>query len=283
MINVYRMLSMIYLAKTGGETAKELITEITTWKITKAIFIVVLAYWGIRTTDKLIEWLSEKVPPLYRLRVKQSLPICRALILIVAAIAVMNLFLNLSSGNLLAVIGTVGVTVGFAFKDYASSVIAGVVTIFEAPYRVGDRIQIGGYQGEVVSYGLRGIRLQAPDTSLVTIPHNNLWETGLTNRTNGQLEVLAVTEFHLAHEVDTQLVIQLLYQAAYTSKYTQLKLPITVSLEEKPWGTHYQLYSYPIDAREEWAYKTDLIKRSKQTFAQYGLAYPAYSRYINPE
>lgn len=277
MINFSTLLSAIYLAETRTEHAKELLREITTWKITKSAFIVLLAYWGIRTTDKLINWLSEQVPPLFRLRVKQSLPICRALILIVAAITLMNLFLNLSSRNLLAVSGTAAVTLGFAFKDYASSVIAGVVALFEAPYRVGDQVQIGEYYGEVVSYGLRGIGLQGSDNSLVTIPHNKLWETAITNRNNGQLEAQAVTDFYLAHEVDTQLVIQTLYQAAYTSKYTQLKLPIVVSLEEKAWGTHYQLKSYPIDAREESAYKTDLIKRTKQTFAQYGLPYPVSS------
>ena len=277
MISFYGLLSAIYMAETGSEHAKKLLREITTWKITKAAFIVLLAYLAIRTTDQLINWLSEQVPPLFRLRVKQSLPIWRALILIVAAITLMNLFLNLSSRNLLAVSGTAAVTLGFAFKDYASSVIAGVVALFEAPYRVGDQVQIGEYYGEVVSYGLRGIGLQASDNSLVTIPHNKLWETAITNRNNGQLEAQAVTDFYLAHEVDTQLVIQTLYQAAYTSKYTQLKLPIVVSLEEKPWGTHYQLKSYPIDAREESAYKTDLIKRTKQTFAQYGLPYPVSS------
>lgn len=277
MINFFNLLYAIYLAKTGSDKAKELIAEITTWKITKAALIVVLAYWGIRETDNLIDWLSERVPPLYRLRVKQSLPICRALILVVAAVTLMNLFLNLSGRNLIAITGTTVVAVGFAFKDYASSVIAGIVAIFEAPYRVGDLVQIGDYYGEVVSYGLRGIRLQVSDNSLVTIPHNKLWETPIVNRNNGQLEAQVVTDFYLAHEVDTQLAIQTLYQAAYTSKYTQLKLPIVVALEEKPWGTHYQLKSYPIDAREESAYKTDLIQRSKQAFAQYGSIYPAYS------
>jgi small-conductance mechanosensitive channel len=274
---IVKTLSAINLAQVGGEEAKALITEITTWKITKATFIILMAYWGIRATDMMINWLSEKVPPLYRLRIKQALPISRALILIVATVTVMNLFFNLSQQNLLAVTGTVAVTLGFAFKDYASSVIAGIVAIFEAPYRVGDRVQINQYQGEVITYGLRGIRIQSPDNSLVTIPHNQLWQEAITNRNNGKLEAQAVTDFYLAHEVDTQLVTQILYQAAYTSKYTQLKLPITVLLEEKPWGTHYQLKSYPIDAREESAYKTDLIKRTKQVFAQYDLTYPAYS------
>ena len=58
-------------------------------------------------------------------------------------VTLMNLFLNLSRENILAVTGAVAVALGFAFKDYASSIIAGIVGIFEGSYRVGDRIKIG--------------------------------------------------------------------------------------------------------------------------------------------
>ncbi|WP_242032964.1 mechanosensitive ion channel domain-containing protein [Oscillatoria sp. FACHB-1406] len=42
-----------------------------------------------------------------------------------------------------------------------------MLALFEAPYRVGDRVKIKDYYGEVVGYGLRGIRLQTPDDNLV--------------------------------------------------------------------------------------------------------------------
>ena len=60
------ILSTINLAQVGSEKAKALITEITTWKITKATFIILMAYWGIRATDMMINWLSEKVPIRYQ-------------------------------------------------------------------------------------------------------------------------------------------------------------------------------------------------------------------------
>ena len=56
----------------------------------------------------------------------------------VVTVFLMNLFLNLSKENLLAVTGTVAVTLGFAFKDFASSIIVGIVGLFESPYGVGD-------------------------------------------------------------------------------------------------------------------------------------------------
>ena len=42
--------------------------------------------------------------------------------------------------------------------------------------------------------------------------------------------------------------MRILYHVAYTSKYTQLELPILVVMEEKPWGSYFKLQCYPIDA-----------------------------------
>lgn len=167
---------------------------------------------------------------------------------------------------------TVAVALGFA--DYASSLIAGVLALFEGPYRVGDRVQIGEHYGEIVNYGLRGIRLQTPTDNLIFIPHNKIWTEPISNSNNGQLEALVFTDLYLAHNVDVELVTKILYQAAYTSKYTQFQLPLVVAIAETLWGTHFQLKSDPMDARNEDVYKTDLLKRAKPALGKSSIAYP---------
>lgn len=257
------------------QVARDLLAEITTWKLTQAIAILTLTYAAIFLGDRLVNWFSEKVPRQSRLVVKQSLPLLRALILVGTITLLSNLLLDLSDVNLLAVTGTVAVTVGFAFKDYASSVIAGVIALFESPYQVGDRIQIGEYYGEVITYGLRGIRLTTPGDRTVTIPHSKIWTESIVNANKGKLEAQTVTDFYCAHDADIQLVTHILYRAAQTSKYTQLKRPIAVTLDELPWCTHFQLKAYPIDARDEFVYKTDLLLRTKQVLKKHNVAYPS--------
>ncbi|MGD2183030.1 mechanosensitive ion channel family protein [Lusitaniella coriacea] len=258
----------------AAEKTKELLAEITTWKLTKAILVIVLAYLSVLLIEKLINWFSERVQREWRLSIKQSLPFWRTVVLTAAVAFLLNLFFNLSRNNVLALTGTVAVALGFAFKDYASSVIAGLIALFEAPYRVGDRIEIGNYYGEIVGYGLRGIRLQTPDDNLVTIPHNKIWTEPISNSNAGKLEAQVVTKFYLDRAVDIDLVLKILHRVAYTSKYTQLKLPISVVVEEKPWGTLFKLKSYPMDARDEFIYQTDLIRRTKRIFAKYNFTYP---------
>ncbi|NJL45736.1 MAG: mechanosensitive ion channel family protein [Leptolyngbyaceae cyanobacterium SM2_3_12] len=185
-----------------------------------------------------------------------------------------HLFVRLSGTNLLALTSTVALALGFAFKDYFSSVLAGIITLFEGPYRVGDRVKIGETYGEVVQYGLREMRIKTPDDGTVTIPHNIVWTEALTNMNSGHLEAQTVTDFYFDPRVNIETVMEILYQAAYSSRYTQLRRPPVVTLEEQPKATHFSLKAYAMDARDEFAYKTDLTFRAKQAFARQNIAYP---------
>lgn len=266
----------------SDSSSQEVLREITVSKIFRTLIAIVVAYSLSAIIEYITNWISERVPRRFRLLIKQSVPFWKGLILVITISYLLSLFLNLSQNNLLALTGTISVALGFAFKDYISSIIAGVVALFEAPYRVGDRVKIEDHYGEVVGYGLRGIRLKTPDDNLITIPHSKTWTEAISNANSGELEAQVVTNFYFDHNVDVEKVIHILYQAAYSSKYTQLKLPILVVMEEEIWGTRFKLRCYPMDARDEFVYKTDLIRRAKQAFAQYNLPYPKITT-INSE
>ncbi|MGB7087362.1 MAG: mechanosensitive ion channel family protein [Phormidesmis sp.] len=284
-MNQTTLLKMTLLGQSAGDAAKnaasetanetkELLSKITGAKIIEALIIIGIAYAIIKTVDWLVITISERVARHNRLRVKQFQPLVRTSVMTFTLIMLMNLFLNLSRENVLAVTGTVAVALGFAFKDYASSVIAGIVGLFEAPYRVGDRISIDDAYGEVISYGLRGIRVRTPGDNIVTVPHNYIWTNSVSNANMGELEAQVVTEFYLAHDADPEEVENILYRIAYTSKYTHLQLPIKVVMSDHSWGSLFKLRSYPLDARDEFAYQTDLTMRAKKEFAKRNLPYP---------
>ncbi|MGF1523258.1 MAG: mechanosensitive ion channel family protein [Leptolyngbyaceae cyanobacterium] len=253
---------------------KQVLTDVTGFKVFQALAILIVAYLVIKAIDWLVISLSERVAKERRLRVMQFQPFVRTFVMTFTVILLMNLFLRLSQENVIAVTGTVAVALGFAFKDYASSVIAGIIGLFEAPYRVGDRIKIDKEYGEVISYGLRGIRLRTPTDNVVTVPHNYIWTNSVSNANMGELEAQVITEFYLAHEADPTLVKRILYRVAHTSKFTHIGLPITVVMEDQRWGSLFRLKCYPLDARDEFVFKTDLSVRAKKLFAKHQLPYP---------
>jgi len=257
-----------------AENLDALFKEFTLRSLAHAVLTVAIAYGLMTAVQSFATAISEKVPRRFRLMIKQSVPFLKALVLLVAIARLLHLFVNPSGSNLLALTGTIAVALGFAFKDYISSIIAGIVTLFEGSFRMGDRVRIGDHYGEVVNYGLREVRLRTPNDDTVTIPHNTLWNEPIANANSGQLEAQVVTDFYIAHGANVELVSELLYQAAYSSRYTQLKLPVTVIILEKPWATHLKLKAYPMDARDEFIYKTDLVLRVKQACARHHVPYP---------
>jgi len=256
------------------EKTSDLIADITVNRIVQGFLILLAIYLSQLLIQRFLHWLGEKLPLKYRLLVKESLPFSRAFLFGLGIVFLFNLFLNLSGDNLLPLTGTIAVAVGFAFKDYISSVIAGILALFEAPYQVGDRIRIGDNYGEIITYGLRAIILQTPDDNAVTIPHNKMWTEAIINANKGSLEAQTVINFYFRADVDVAQVIYLLEKIAQTSKYTQLDLPIIVVAEEKPWATNFRLKCYPLDARDEFIYQSDILKRAKKLFREYGFDYP---------
>lgn len=267
----------VFIQLNNDGLSSDIFQNLTVQKFIKSFVAIIIAYSLLNGLEGGVNWVSEKIPRRFRLIMKQAVPFGKGLTLILVISYLLNLFLDLSQENLFALTGTIAVALGFAFKDYISSIIGGVVALFEAPYRVGDRIKIGDDYGEVVRYGLRGIQLQTPDDNTISIPHNKIWTEAISNANSGQLEAQVVTEFFFDHTIDVEWIINILYQAAYSSKYTNLKRPILVVMEEKIWGTHFKLKCYPMDARDEFVYQTDLIRRAKRVFAQKDLPYPMVS------
>lgn len=265
---------LAFMQEKTSDTVLEFLKEFSWKKLVIATIVLTVAYVFLFLARSASNWFSERVPLRFRPAAKQSVPFLQAMVLGAASVYVLSLFIQLSPDKVIALTGTVAVALGFAFKDYASSLIAGVVALFETPYRLGDRVQIGDDYGEVVHYGLRGIRLRTLDDNIIFIPHNKIWTEAISNANNGALEAQVTTDFYLAHGVDTELVIKILLRAAYTSKYTQLTLPVLVVIEEELRGTKFKLKAYPMDARDELIYKTDLTRRVKKAFAMQKLPYP---------
>ncbi|MFH1758536.1 MAG: mechanosensitive ion channel family protein [Pseudomonadota bacterium] len=242
-------------------------------------FLVAGAFSLVALIQKLLPWLAEKFPSRLRLNILPMVPILRLIVLALSLLIVLPLIIRPNLHNFLAVFGAIGLAVGIAFKDYVSSLIAGVVAIYEQPYRPGDWVRIEDTYGEVQSMGLRSIRVITPDDTMVTIPHSKIWATGIRNANCGRRDHLCVADFYLHPDHDARQVRQKLYDVALTSPFLQIKRPLTVVVAEKPWGTHYRVKAYPVDGRGEFQFVSDLTIRGKEALAEIG-AKPALARVV---
>lgn len=234
------------------------------------IAVILLAAWLITAvTRRALPWLADNLPSRFRPYLLPLAPIIRLAVIIVALLEIIPLIFDTSSPqNILAVLGAAGLAIGFAFKDYISSIIAGIVAIYEQPYRPGDWVSIDGDYGEVKSVGVRALKIRTPDDSAVVIPHAKMWDTNIINANDGNREHLVVAEFFVLPGHDAAAVRQKLWDVGATSPYTNHSLPIVVIVMEKPWGTVYRLKAYPIDGRYEFEFISDMTVRGKRVLAQ---------------
>jgi small conductance mechanosensitive channel len=233
--------------------------------------IVGLAWLSILLVEHLVPWLAKRLPARLRMYLLPSIPVFRLAILIFSFAMIVPMVIQTSLQNLIAILGFTAVALGFAFKDYISSLIAGIVAIYERPYRVGDWVTIDGAYGEVQSLSLRALRLFTPDDTVVSIPHIKIWTTNIFNGNDGNRNLLCVAHFYVNPDHDAARTRQTLHDVALTSPYLDLNHRIRVIVQEQPWGTHYQLKAYPLDSREQFQFISDLTVRGKDALAKMGV------------
>ena len=236
------------------------------------IFLIAAGAWiAVVGVKFLVRWLAERVPGRYRLYILPSVPVVRLLVLAIAIGLIFPLVIRPTMENILLILGSAGIAIGFAFKDYVSSLIAGVVSIYDRPYRNGDWVKIDEAYGEVKQVGLRAVRLVTPDDTVVVVPNLKLWTNSIYNANDGTRFLQCVADFYLHPKHDAGLVRKKLTDVALTSPFLQMERPVAVIVAEKPWGTHYRLKAYPVEPRDQFQFTTDLTVRGKVALEEIGV------------
>ena len=257
-------------AELGQQKAARLINDLQDISFTKIGVILVGTWLVILLARKLLPYLAERGPSQLRLYLLGAVPIIRLVLLVIAIMWVIPIVFNITLQNFLVIAGALGVAIGFAFKDYVSSLIAGIVAIVERPYRPGDWVRIGGDYGEVRSVGMRAIEICTPSDDIVHIPHEKIWQNNIANSNDGSHTLMCVASFYLRPNHDAGRVRLALRDVALSSAYLEYDKPVVVMLADTPLGTHYKLKAYPFDMRDQFHFISDLTIRGKLAIADSG-------------
>ncbi|PYE31364.1 small-conductance mechanosensitive channel [Idiomarina fontislapidosi] len=246
------------------EKIRDLFKTVDSSAIVEVVAIVLVAWLIVFLSQRLLPRLANLFHSKKRLYTLALIPLIRLIVVVIALVMIVPIFIEPTLQNMVAALGALGLAIGFAIKDYVSSLIAGIVAIHEMPYRPGDWVTIDGIYGEVAHIGLRTVELVTPDDTVVAMPHEKIWQNAVLNANNGGPSLMCVAEFFLTPESNGLLVKEALEQVAFTSPYLQIHKPVVVTVNEETWGTRYRLKAYPVDPRQQFKFITDLSLRSKQ-------------------
>ncbi len=119
-------------------------------------------------------------------------------------------FLGVPTASFVALLGSIGVTVGLALQGSLSNFAGGLILMFLHPFKTGDYIKtVSDIEGTVVEIGLFFTTLRMADNKIITIPNGNLSAGNIINYNVLPVRRLSTT-VGIAYEADTARAIELL-------------------------------------------------------------------------
>jgi len=142
------------------------------WYVFNLIALVDVAYQ--RARGRIESRLDAQLIPLLR----KSL---RTVLVLLAALFVAKNTFGADVTAWLAGLGIAGLAISLAAQDSLKSLFGAVVILLDRPFKVGERILYGGYDGVIEDIGFRSTKIRTADGHLVTIPNANLASNPIEN------------------------------------------------------------------------------------------------------
>jgi small-conductance mechanosensitive channel len=91
-------------------------------------------------------------------------------------LAITIAFPSFTPANLVSALGITGIAIGFAFKDIFENFLAGILILLTEPFRIGDQIVFGNFEGTIEQIETRATKMRTYDGRLVIIPNADLYK-----------------------------------------------------------------------------------------------------------
>lgn len=243
--------------------------------ILNSILVILFAYILIRIITFILTWFSERAGQ-YRITVKMVIPLLKFSIYGFALYYILVNIVNLTSEQLILFGGLLGAAIGFGLKDLFAGVIGGIIITLEKPFKVGDKIKMGEYYGEVSDIGIRATKLVTPDDNLVSVPNYLIFTQSVASANAGTPEMMVVIDLFIDSDSDAVLAMKILKEALITSKYVFVskKHPFTVLIKDSPFYMRLQAKAYVNDLRYEFEFESEVTRRAWDEFSKHGIKAP---------
>ncbi len=131
-----------------------------------------------------------------------------------AAIMVILSIFEVDITPFLAGAGIAGLAVALAAQDIISNFFGGAIITVDKPFKVGDRIKVDQYYGDVISIGPRSTRLKTLDYQIVTIPNNKITTNIIINYAEPDQKLRITLPVSVAYGSDPKRVKEILMEIA---------------------------------------------------------------------
>lgn len=245
-------------------------TSLIRWSGVLFSFFIILASWILlRFTNKLVETFSSQFVQ-YRMVLQKLQSFFQFFVYMSAGLVVFMVSFRINDQILTLIGGTLAVSIGFALKDLAASFIAGLTVMIDRPFQVGDRVTFEGNYGDIITIGLRSVRMRTLTDDIITIPNNKFLSEVTMSGNYGALDMQCVIPFYIGMDQNIDLARDLIQEAASSSRYIHLPKPVVVLVSQDIADNYLAIKltckAYVVDTVYEKLFETDITLRVMKEF-----------------
>jgi MscS family membrane protein len=208
----------VYIALTRFDVVPESMGWLFTDEMITAVFILfgawitsvfsynVIRTYGTAVAERTETDLDDRLIPMLEIA-------ARYLIWFVALLLILANF-RIDITPLLAGAGIGALALALAAQEILSNFLGGVIIAVDKPFRIGDRVKIDTFFGDVMSIGLRSTRIKTLDNQIVTVPNSTITSSVVINYAMPDLKMKVRVPFSVAYGTDMEMVKKILLDIA---------------------------------------------------------------------
>lgn len=189
---------------------------------------------------------------------------------------------GIDTGALLASLGIVGVTIGFAARDSLSNFISGIIIFIDRPFVLGDLVEIDDKYGRVSEITLRSTRVVTSDGRMLAVPNTeivNKTVASYTNFPNLRLDIPLTIAVDEDIEKTRQILLELMYDNAEYLKDPQPRVIVTALND---YNIAIELQAWLKDERQHVEKRSELREKAFNALNRAGVEMPFETLQIAP-
>ena len=182
--------------------------------------------------------------------------------------------------GILASLAVFSIIIGLAVQQTLGNMLNSFMLALDQPFEVGDRIEVDGVTGTVMSLGLLSTKVLTLTEQLVVIPNNRLVDSTITNFARGggdgiASRVLLFLDIGVDYEERSSHVKQVILDVAKKCPHIESDPPPRGLLSELgDVAKNYRLYTWISDYGEEFIATDWLLRQIDGAFGREGISIP---------
>ena len=182
--------------------------------------IFIVAYLLSNLVNGLLNWYRNDIAPKTESDFDDAfLPfiqkVAGAVIFVIAILVALEQLDFIEITPLITGMGIIGIAVALAAKELLSNFFGSVAILGDRPYKVGDRVKIGGSDsGDVIEIGLRSSRMKTLDNRVIIVPNANIANSRILNYSMPDSHVVFDIKVGIAYGADVEKAAKIMKEVA---------------------------------------------------------------------